>query len=256
MDKNNQYNSVFISDVHLGFLGCKAEKLYEFLNKLNCKKLFLVGDIIDFWAMKDNFYWPKEHQKVLDKLKEIKDNGTDVFYITGNHDDPLRSKKDANKFIETDKRFKKILDKANTFKVVDSHIHESQTQGRILIIHGDQFDVVTSNIKWLSKFGGVLYEILLKLNRPLSKKLKSLTKKTVNKASNFQLNVQRLCKKEKYKGLLCGHTHLPQIKQNSDYIYFNTGDWIEACTAITEDRDGSFELKSFSKAKSVLINKL
>ena len=206
--------------------------------------------------MKDNFYWPKEHQKVLDKLKEIKDSGTDVFYITGNHDDPLRSKKDANKFIETDKRFKKILDKANTFKVVDSHIHESQTQGRILIIHGDQFDVVTSNIKWLSKFGGVLYEILLKLNRPLSKKLKSLTKKTVNKASNFQLNVQRLCKKEKYKGLLCGHTHLPQIKQNSDYIYFNTGDWIEACTAITEDRDGSFELKSFSKAKSVLINKL
>ena len=72
MDKNNQYNSVFISDVHLGFLGCKAEKLYEFLNKLNCKKLFLVGDIIDFWAMKDNFYWPKEHQKVLDKLKEFK----------------------------------------------------------------------------------------------------------------------------------------------------------------------------------------
>ena len=72
----------------------------------------------------------------------------------------------------------------------------------------------------------------------------------------FQLNVQRLCKKEKYKGLLCGHTHLPQIKQNSDYIYFNTGDWIEACTAITEDREGSFELKSFSKTKSVLINKL
>ena len=71
MDKNNQYNSVFISDVHLGFLGCKAEKLYEFLNKLNCKKLFLVGDIIDFWAMKDNFYWPKEHQKVLDKLKDL-----------------------------------------------------------------------------------------------------------------------------------------------------------------------------------------
>ena len=100
MDKNNQYNSVFISDVHLGFLGCKAEKLYEFLNKLNCKKLFLVGDIIDFWAMKDNFYWPKEHQKVLDKLKDIKDSGTDVFYITGNHDDPLRSEKDANKFIE------------------------------------------------------------------------------------------------------------------------------------------------------------
>ena len=86
--------------------------------------------------------------------------------------------------------------------------------------------------------------------------LKSLTKKTVNKASNFQLNIQRLCKKKKYKGLLCGHTHLPQIKQNSDYIYFNTGDWIEACTAITEDRDGSFELKSFSKAKSILINKL
>ena len=49
---------------------------------------------------------------------------------------------------------------------------------------------------------------------------------------------------------------LPQIKQNSDYIYFNTGDWIEACTAITEDREESFELKGFSKNKSVLINKL
>jgi UDP-2,3-diacylglucosamine pyrophosphatase LpxH len=256
MDKNNQYNSAFISDVHLGFLGCKAEQLNEFLNELNCKKLFLVGDIIDFWAMKENFYWPKEHQKVLDKLKEMQDSGTDVLYITGNHDDPLRSQEDADKFIKSDKRFKKIIDKANAFKVVDSHIHQSKVQGKILIIHGDQFDVVTSNIKWLSKFGGVLYEILLKFNRPLSKKLKSLTKKTVNKASNFQMNVQRLCRKEGYKGLLCGHTHLPQIKQNIDYVYFNTGDWIEACTAITEDLEGSFELKSFTNKKSSLINKL
>jgi UDP-2,3-diacylglucosamine pyrophosphatase LpxH len=256
MDKNNQYNSAFISDVHLGFLGCKAEQLNEFLNELNCKKLFLVGDIIDFWAMKENFYWPKEHQKVLDKLKEMQDSGTDVLYITGNHDDPLRSQEDADKFIKSDKRFKKIIDKANAFKVVDSHIHQSKVQGKILIIHGDQFDVVTSNIKWLSKFGGVLYEILLKFNRPLSKKLKSLTKKTVNKASNFQMNVQRLCRKEGYKGLLCGHTHLPQIKQNIDYVYFNTGDWIEACTAITEDLEGSFELKSFTNKKPALINKL
>ena len=59
MTNNNQYKSIFLSDIHLGFNGCQNEKLESFLSSVKCESLYLVGDIIDFWSMADNFYWPE-----------------------------------------------------------------------------------------------------------------------------------------------------------------------------------------------------
>ena len=109
-------------------------------------------------------------------------------------------------------------------------------------MHGDQYDVVTSNAKWLSKFGGMLYDALIFINRPLSKYLKNLTKKIVSGASGFQNLVKNECEKGGYEGLICGHNHRPEILKFKTHVYMNTGDWVESCSAIVEEMDGTFKL--------------
>ena len=52
--------TVFISDVHLGSRGCRADLLHEFLKSVEVETLFLVGDIVDLWAMRKAFFWPQE----------------------------------------------------------------------------------------------------------------------------------------------------------------------------------------------------
>ena len=49
--RTHRYRTVFISDVHLGFRGCSANFLLDFLRRTECDQLYLVGDIIDFWSM-------------------------------------------------------------------------------------------------------------------------------------------------------------------------------------------------------------
>ena len=243
MEHNNQYKSVFLSDIHLGFNGCSVEKLEHFMDSMSCDNLFLVGDIVDLWAMKDKFYWPSSHQKMLQKFINLKNKGVNVFFITGNHDDPARSKAEFED-LKKDERFTKICTDLENFEFIDAYDYETINHGKILVIHGDQYDVVTSNAKWISKFGGFLYDLLIKINRPVSKKLKSLTKKIVNKASSFEKNVKKDCLEKSYDGLMCGHIHKPEIVRFEEYLYLNTGDWVESCTAIIEHHDGRLELVS------------
>jgi hypothetical protein len=67
MDKNNKtYRSIFISDVHLGTKDCKAEALNNFLKNNSCETLYLVGDIIDAWKIKQNKWrWKQSHSNVV-----------------------------------------------------------------------------------------------------------------------------------------------------------------------------------------------
>ena len=180
---------------------------------------------------------------MLQKFINLKNKGVNVFFITGNHDDPARSKAEFED-LKKDERFTKICTDLENFEFIDAYDYETINHGKILVIHGDQYDVVTSNAKWISKFGGFLYDLLIKINRPVSKKLKSLTKNIVNKASSFEKNVKKDCLKKSYDGLMCGHIHKPEIVRFEEYLYLNTGDWVESCTAIVEHHDGRLELVS------------
>ena len=71
----------FLSDIHLGFRGCRAEYLLDFLNNLECETLYLVGDIVDLWSLKRSVYWPKAHNDVLRALLARARSGTRVVYI-------------------------------------------------------------------------------------------------------------------------------------------------------------------------------
>mgnify|MGYP001188655005 FL=1 len=242
MNKNNQYKSIFLSDIHLGFNGCQNEKLEHFLGSVSCENLYLVGDIIDFWSMEDKFYWPDGHQKVLYTFDQMFKNGTNIFYISGNHDDPLRDidLKENLKF--KNNNYAEIMNVLSNFKHEEKHEFLSIKHGKIIVLHGDQYDAVTSNAKWISKLGGILYDALIVINRPLSKYLKNLTKKIVSSLSGFQQLVKKECQDGGYRGLICGHNHRPEILKFKTHYYLNTGDWVESCSAIVEELDGTIKL--------------
>ena len=242
MNKNNQYKSIFLSDIHLGFNGCQNEKLEHFLSSVGCENLYLVGDIIDFWSMEDKFYWPEGHQKVLNTFDQMFKNGTNIFYISGNHDDPLRDRDLKENLKFKNNNYAEIMNVLSNFKHEEKYEFLSIKHGKIIVLHGDQYDAVTSNAKWISKLGGILYDALIVINRPLSKYLKNLTKKIVSSLSGFQQLVKKECEDGGYRGLICGHNHRPEILKFKTHYYLNTGDWVESCSAIVEELDGTIKL--------------
>lgn len=235
------YRAVFISDVHLGFSGCSANYLLDFLHSTTCDYLYLVGDIIDIWQMKKKAYWPQEHNDVIRTILGKAKHGTRVIYIPGNHDELLRDY-DGMKF--------------GNLEIRERCIHTTSCGKKMLVIHGDQFDGVIKFSKTLALIGGSAYEMLLKANTlinlvrrklglsywSLARVLKHKVKQAVTYISNFEIVLANEAKKLRVQGIIAGHIHRAEITWINKYIYCNCGDWVESCTALVERNDGKMEL--------------
>ena len=237
------YKTIWISDVHLGTKGCKSELLCNFLKNNNCDNLFLVGDIIDGWKLQRKWYWPQEHSNVLRKILTKAKRGTIVTYIIGNHDEFLRSW--TNTSINV-----------GNIEITNEKIYTDLKGRTWLIIHGDLFDQITVNFKWLSMIGDRVYSILLICNSvlhqirskfglgywSLSKYLKEQSKQAVNFIYKFEEHLAEYAKSKKMQGVISGHIHKPEIKSINNITYMNTGDWVESCSVIVETLDGEIQL--------------
>ena len=137
--------AIFISDIHLGTRFSQADELLEFFRRTQCENLYLVGDIIDGWAIKRKLKWAQSHSDVIQKVLRKARKGTNVFYITGNHDDFLRS------FLP--------LGLGDRISVVDETEYISLHNERFYITHGDFFDSVTMTKRWLAILGDLWYGI-------------------------------------------------------------------------------------------------
>ena len=83
--------AVFVSDVHLGSTHCHAAEFADFLTRLKCRQLYLVGDIVDLWWMsRRRARWDAAHQRVVEALHALARNGTELIYVPGNHDRAAR----------------------------------------------------------------------------------------------------------------------------------------------------------------------
>ena len=239
-----KYKSIFISDVHLGTRGCKADLLCDFLKNNSSENLFLVGDILDGWRMERNFYWPQSHTNVLRRIFTAAKRGTNVIYIVGNHDEFLR------KFLRYDISIGNI-------NIENQHLYHAVDGKRYLVVHGDMFDTAIRNkLKWIYHLGDFLYDLLLRLNVvvnffrklfgmkywSLSKYLKGMTKEAVSYMSDFEELIADYCRKRNAEGIICGHIHKADIKEINGITYMNDGDWVESCTALVEHHDGRWEL--------------
>lgn len=238
------YKTIFLSDVHLGTFDCKIDEVNYFLKHTHCEKLVLNGDIIDGWSLSRRGGWTDPHTRFVRLvLKKVEKRDTEVVYLRGNHDDFLG--RCLPLF------FGKI-------KVLNEYIHESP-KGNYLVVHGDGFDAVTINHKWLAVLGDIGYQSLLRINRfynryrawrgkeyfSLSKAIKARVKSAVSFVGKYEEQLQNLARKRGCSGIICGHIHTPDDKMVGDIHYLNSGNWVESLTAIVEYEDGRCEVLGY-----------
>lgn len=247
--KKRKVEIVVISDVHLGTYGCHAGELLSYLNSINPEKLILNGDIIDIWQFRKR-YFPKKHLQVIKKIIDLSTKGTQVFYVTGNHDEMLR------KFSDVTMGNIAIVDKLSL-----------KLDGKkAWIFHGDVFDASIQHTKWIAKLGGWGYDFLILFNRfinwvlvkmgrekySLSKKIKNSVKKAVKYINDFEKVAADLAIKNGYKYVICGHIHQPKmirkVNRFGTCLYLNSGDWVENLTSL-EYHKKHWELYSFNDDK-------
>jgi UDP-2,3-diacylglucosamine pyrophosphatase LpxH len=234
--------TLFLSDIHLGSRACQAERLLAFLKQCECERIFLLGDIVDFWSLRRAVYWPVSHNTVVQKLLRLARHDVDIVYVPGNHDEALREYLDSS--------FGNVTLKKD-------YVHLAADGKRYALLHGDQYDQVTTYARWISVLGDLSYNMLVDLNRVLSWirrklgisghwSLADYAKRNVQGAasfiSGFESAVARHGRALRVDGVVCGHIHTPVIKQLDDVLYLNCGDWVDSCTGIVEHFDGRMEL--------------
>ena len=236
-----KYRTIFISDLHLGSKGCQSSMLLDFLRNTRSDYLYLVGDIIDGWRLKNKWFWPHEHNDVVQKILRKARHGTKVYYVSGNHDELVR------KFVPIN------LGEVN---IVNEAIHITADNKKLLILHGDKFDAIIRVAPWLAHLGDYAYDFALwtnvTLNKirkrlgykywSLSKFLKLKVKKAVSYINRYEEVVANYAFKKNMNGVVCGHIHHASDRIIGDVHYYNDGDWVENCSALVEHFDGKLEL--------------
>ena len=236
------YKTIVISDLHLGSKGAKAKEVNEFLKSNSCHQLILNGDIIDGWQLKKGGSWKKKHTGFFRAVLKMMDRfDTEVIYLRGNHDDFLEQILP----LKIGKQFSIRQDYMLT------------THGKkYFITHGDIFDSITSQMKWLAYLGDIGYTFLLRLNKwynqyrswqgkpyySLSQVIKQKVKAAVNFISDFEEKLAELAKAKGADGIICVHIHKAEIKQIDGITYMNSGDWVESLTALVETHAGEWLL--------------
>lgn len=236
------YRAVFISDIHLGSNGSRAKDAARFLKRVKCERIYLVGDIIDMWRLRRRWFWPAGCNDFVRRILKHVKNGTEVIYIPGNHDEGLRPYCGLE---------------FGGVKVESQCVHETADGRRLLVTHGDQYDLIIQNSRLISVAGSIAYETLLNLNiwynrirRAVGMKYWSLSyfaklkvKKACTFISRFETTLLAEAKRRGLDGVVCGHIHkeASRFDEETGLWYFNCGDWVEGGTALVEHDDGRIE---------------
>ena len=230
MESRRNYRTIVLSDIHLGTSHSKVEQVCNFLSQANCERLILNGDIIDGWSLQKfgAGKWKPQHTRFFKIIMKMMENyGTEVIYIRGNHDDFIDSLAPL---------------KFANLSIVKEYMLESNGR-HYFITHGDVFDKVTTQMKWLAKLGDIGYTLLLWLNsqynrwrikqgKPyysLSQEIKQKVKSAVSYISDFEKVLAEFARNRQCEGVICGHIHHPENKMIGDVHYLNSGDWVKRC---------------------------
>jgi UDP-2,3-diacylglucosamine pyrophosphatase LpxH len=239
------YRAIFISDMHLGTKRAQTAALLDFLRSTESDQLYVVGDFIDNWSLRKNWYWDQLHNDVVQKLLRKARKGTKLVYIPGNHDENFRD------FLNL---------RLGRVAILEDAVHISASGKRYLVLHGDKFDGVVRFAPWLARLGDTAYEASMAMNGAinsirrffrlpywsLSAFLKNRVKRAVEFISRFEEAVVREARARRCEGVICGHIHTPDDRMIDGIHYLNDGDWVERCTALVEHQDGTFEIVSWS----------
>jgi len=240
-DSTRLVRTIFLSDLHLGTRGCQAAALLEFLRVYDAHEIYLAGDIVDGWRLRRTWHWPQAHNDVVQKLLRKARKGTRIVYIPGNHDEFLRNYSGSN---------------FGGIEIREEAVHICADGRKMLIMHGDKFDTVVRNVRWIALLGDHAYDFAIWLNGHVARLRRILglpywsfsqwskdkVKRAVNFITAFEDAVVSDARKHGAEIVLCGHIHKAVIRTVGDITYVNSGDWVESCTAILEHHDGRLEL--------------
>jgi len=234
--------AVFISDVHLGSKHCHAAELADFLATLRCDRLYLVGDIVDLWWLASRrAIWKEPHNRVVEALHALRRAGTEIVYVPGNHDRPVR-------------RFCGLV--LPRMAIRRRTIHVTADGRRLLVVHGDDYDSITHFGSLQEKFGDWLYYRILTGNRLLNFarqhlglrywSLAEFLKRQSGAAERYIARFVQAglddARRRGVDGIVCGHIHRAALFERDGRVYANDGDWVESLTALAEDPDGTLRL--------------
>ncbi|MBX3163306.1 MAG: UDP-2,3-diacylglucosamine diphosphatase [Bacteroidetes bacterium] len=235
------YKTIVLSDIHLGIKASKAKEVTHFLKHHKCETLILNGDIIDGWQLRKSGKWKKQHSNFFKHIIGLTaKEKCQIIYLRGNHDD----------FLE-----EVMPMRIGNFSIRKYYIHYGVNH-KYFVTHGDIFDNVTTQLKWIAKLGDVGYTFLLWLNRhyntyrgkrglpyySLSQVVKAKVKSAVSFISDYENELVKVAQARRCKGVICGHIHQPAIKNINGIEYLNSGDWVESLTALVEDNEGNWKI--------------
>jgi len=218
------YDTLILSDVHLGAETSRARDAIRALKENRFRRLILLGDIfadLNFRRL------TKEHWKFLGYIRKLSNpkRKVEVIWVEGNHDRGL-----------TD-----IMSHLVGVKVYQEY--EWEFAGlRHLAIHGHQFDCFGVNNVHLNYFGTLLYLLIQRLDlkgKPLARLIDRLNTRWLRlspKVASGALFHARLRKADR---VFCGHTHAAMRQEQNGIEYYNSGGWVDSIpTYITIDEQG------------------
>lgn len=240
--------TLLVSDVHLGCRFAQAEHFLAYLNRIRPDRLFILGDFLDGWEFRAKWRWSGVYTGILNRLFDLANRGTELFYTPGNHD----------AFLRCPEILRLVRRSGVVVNVEDEFIFDTEDGRRFLVLHGDKFDVIETHYQWASVLLTYLYAPFLSMNwtanRLLGRKsspyamcavMKDRVKAAVRFFSHFEEKLFDYVRERNCDGAVCGHIHAPRISNSSFATYINTGDWVENCTGLVEHHNGELVLESF-----------
>ena len=240
--KRPRQRAVFVSDVHLGSKNCHAAELADFLDGLDTRRLYLVGDIVDLWWMAQRrAAWGAGQHRVVECLHALVRAGTAIIYVPGNHDRPIR------RFCGLMLPYMQLRRRA---------IHQLADGRRLLVAHGDDYDAVTHFGGFQEHLGDWLYDRILAGNRMTNLARRrfglrygSLADFRERRSGAAERYIERFvsagladARRRGLDGIVCGHIHRAALLQRDGLVYANDGDWVESLSALVEEADGTLRL--------------
>lgn len=249
------YPVVVVSDLHLGSAHSKVRELCEFLDSVRCGTLILNGDVVDMWQIRHGDFrkWDNGHTDVLRAvIRKSAIEKTKVVYVVGNHDALLL-------------HFTPL--KLHGIEVKREFTLEAFGKN-YLVIHGDIFDTVEREARWLSLVGDKGYDLLLFLNRwynvlrakrgrgyrSISQPVKRGVKRIVSHISKFEQSLTQIAHSRGFDGIICGHIHQSANELYGSVRYLNSGDWVESLSALLLDEQGEWHVYDHLRDRAMLQN--
>jgi UDP-2,3-diacylglucosamine pyrophosphatase LpxH len=232
--------TLFLSDMHLGALGSRSDRLLWFLERHEAETYVLAGDVLDLWRPLLP-HWTDADQAVVDLLNARAARGARMVIVPGNHDpDPTRAPLHARLNGE----------------IVPRYIHQTARGRRYLVVHGDEVDTRLVRNHMMTRLGSLADHTLRRMDdvarlwrrrsqgevRSAIEALLVWINARVYAGHDHERRLIAVAQAEGLDGVICGHFHIPGLHDLHGLTYANCGDWVDSCTAIHECTDGSLHL--------------